>query len=49
MPETSTELYQAAIRREQDRRNPHRVIVSDGVVIPMPPLRRTPFTGTAGL
>lgn len=49
MPETSTELYQAAIRREQDRRNPHRVIAGDGVVIAMPPLRRAPFTRTAGL
>lgn len=49
MPENTTERYWAAIRREQDRRNPHRAIVSDGVVIPMPPLRRAPFTGTAGL
>ena len=49
MRRTTPEQYWAAIRREQDRRNPHRVTARDGVIIPLPALRSAPFTGTAGI
>lgn len=41
--------YWAGIRREQDRRNPHRAEPTGGVVLPLPPVRPAIFTGTAGL
>lgn len=40
--------YWAGIRREQDRRNPHRDEPT-GIVIQLPPVRPSIFTGTAGL
>jgi len=51
MRKMSITQYWAGIRAEQERRRPTRPVLTGhpGSVTHLPPVRRPPFTGTAGI